>query len=75
MRIFIFKSEASGGLRAFAADASGTMLPDRFRPWHAVGVVAEGRDPPHGLSRETIESAISDHGYQLWRMKAKVSRA
>jgi len=69
MRLFIFKSDASIGLRAFAADESGQGLPDQFRPWHAVGVVREGAPPPHDLSRDVIEAAINDVGYQLWRLK------
>ncbi len=34
MRIYIFKSDASSKLRAFAADLSGSKLPDRLGPWH-----------------------------------------
>ena len=40
MRIFIFKSDASDGLRAFAGDGTGSKLPGQFAPWHVVGVVA-----------------------------------
>ncbi len=70
MRLYIFKSDANRELRAFAADISGSKLPDKFRPWHAIGVVAPGRDPPHKLSRQDIEQAISTQGFQLWRMKS-----
>ncbi|MGA7490267.1 MAG: hypothetical protein WBW74_25370 [Xanthobacteraceae bacterium] len=69
MRIYIFKSEAKSGLRAFAGDLKGMKLPDQFRPWHAIGVVAPDRDPPHKLPREEIERAIDAQGFQLWRMK------
>lgn len=77
MRLYIFKSESKAELRAFAADPAGTKLPGQYRPWHAVGVVTDGRDPPHGLSRRTIETAIGEQGFQLWRMKdsAKPSTA
>ena len=71
MRIYIFKSEAKSGLRAFAGDIAGSKLPGQFRPWHAVGVITPDRDPPHKLPREAVERAIETHGYQLWRMKAK----
>jgi hypothetical protein len=71
MRIYIFKSEASNGLRAFAGDMAGSKLPDQFRPWHAVGVVGGDDKPPHNLSRLEIERAIDVQGFQLWRMKAK----
>jgi hypothetical protein len=71
MRLYVFKSDASGELRAFAGDMAGTKLPERFRPWHAVGAVAPGAAPPHGLSREDIEKAIEAQGFQLWRLKSK----
>ncbi len=69
MRLYIFKSDANAELRAFVADPAGSKLPERFRPWHAVGVVAPERPPPHNLSRDIIEKAIADAGFQLWRMK------
>lgn len=71
MRIFIHKSDAIGGLRAFAADSAGSKLPSQFRPWHAVGVIAPDKDPPHRLSRTEIERAIDADGFQLWRVKPK----
>jgi hypothetical protein len=74
MRIYIFKSDANTELRAFAGDLKGIKLPEQFRPWHAVGVVAPDRDPPHKLSREAIERAIDLHGFQLWRMKPQAKR-
>ena len=70
MRLYIFKSDAKSELRAFAADLTGSRLPDQFRPWHAIGIVGPGKDPPHRLSRQDIERAIETHGFQLWRMKA-----
>jgi hypothetical protein len=70
MRRYVFKSDASGELRAFAGDLAGSRLPERFRPWHAVGAVAPGAAPPHGLSRDGIEKAIEAQGFQLWRLKA-----
>jgi len=69
MRIYIFESEASEGLRAFASDLTGAKLPDQFRPWHAIGVVGPDKDPPHKLPRGEIETAIGLHGFQLWRLK------
>jgi hypothetical protein len=71
MRIFIFKSETRPDLRAFSGNLDGSRLPKQFSPWHAVGAIAPGRDPPHELSREAIESAINAHGFQLWRMSKK----
>ena len=69
MRIYIFKSDAISGLRAFAGDLPGSRLPDQFRPWHAIGAVGPDKDPPHKLSRQHIERAIDAEGFQLWRMK------
>jgi hypothetical protein len=73
MKLYIFKSLASSQLRAFAGDIKGSKLPEQFRPWHVVGVVAPERSPPHNLSRVEIEKAIEVRGFQLWRMKQKAS--
>jgi hypothetical protein len=73
MRIFIFKSEVSPELRAFGGDLAGMSLPSQFKPWRAVGAIAPDRDPPHNLSREVIETAINDRGYQLWRVNKKAA--
>ena len=72
MRIYVFKSDASSKLRAFAGDIMGSKLPNRFGPWHATGVVGPDNDPPHNLPRDDIEKAIDGRGYQLWRLKPKV---
>jgi hypothetical protein len=69
MRIYIFKSDKTSGLQAFAADQTGSKLPDRLGPWSADGVVDPGRSPPHRLSRAQIEQAIDEQGFQLWRVK------
>ena len=58
MRLYVFKLDANRELRAFAGDMAGSKLPENFRPWHAVGAVALGAAPPHGLPREGIEKAI-----------------
>lgn len=71
IRIFIFKSETSPDLRAFGGDLAGSRLPVQFRPWHAIGSIAPEGEFPYKLSRESIETAINDSGYQLWRMRKK----
>jgi hypothetical protein len=71
MRIFIFKSDTSPDLGAFCGDLAGLQLPRRFKPWRAVGAVAPDRDPPYKLSREVIETGISERGFQLFRMTKK----
>jgi hypothetical protein len=71
MRIFIFKSEASPELRAFGGDLAGTQLPSQFKPWRVVGAVAPGSAPPHKFSRDAIETAIKDQGFQLFRLTKK----
>ena len=44
MRFYIFKSETTKNLRAFAADTLGTKLPDNHAPWTVTGVPsANGR--------------------------------
>jgi hypothetical protein len=75
MRIFIFKSESNSELRAFSGDPGGEKLTSRFGPWHAVGVIRPDKDPPFNISRDTIEQAIANPGFQLFRMKTKQSIA
>ena len=70
MKLFMFKSETKTGLHAFTADPAGGQLPSQYQPWTAVGVVRTDGDPPHGLSRQSIELSIEQHGFQLWRTKA-----
>jgi hypothetical protein len=70
MRIFVFKSGAREGLHAFAQDMSGFRLPAQFKPWSATGSIApDGNFPYKNLSRDAIEAAIRDQGYQLYRVK------
>ena len=71
MRIFIFKSEAGSGLRAFAGDSDTRVLPSNHGPWHAVGVVRPEADPPYNFKRDAIEQAIANQGFQLFRLKKK----
>jgi len=75
MRLFMFKSEANNELRAFAADPGGQQLPSQFGPWHAVGVVRADKEPPHNLSRSSIEKSIASQGFQLYRTKKKETAA
>jgi hypothetical protein len=69
MRLFIFQSDTSIGLRAFAGDMR--KLPDQFRPWREIGVIRSDTAPPYNLSRDAIEKAVNAHGFQLWRLKPK----
>jgi hypothetical protein len=71
MRIFIFKSQGKGELRAFAGDPGGQQLPTKFGPWYAVGVVRPEKELPYNLGRDVIEAAINSQGFQLFRMKSK----
>jgi len=75
MRLFMFKSDANGELRAFAADPGGERLPSRHGPWRAVGVVRADKDPPHNMSRAAIQKGIAEQGFQLYRMKPKKASA
>jgi hypothetical protein len=70
MRLFMFKADAYG-LNAFAGDAEGSQLPAQFAPWVADGMVEEGRQLPHSISRYAIESAVKLEGFQLWRVKGR----
>jgi len=71
MRIYIFKSETTKELRAFAGDLAGSKLPQNHGPWSVTGVIVEHKAPPHNLSRAAIEQAIADEGFQLWRLNKK----
>jgi hypothetical protein len=71
MRIYMFKADEHN-LCAFAGDVKGNQLPEQFAPWAADGYVETSAHPPHGFSRFRIESAIKQHGFQLWRVKQKV---
>jgi hypothetical protein len=71
MRIYIFKSETRGDLRAFAGDLMGSRLPQNHGPWTAIGAVAPGNAPPHNFPRDAIETAIGGQGFQLWRLGKK----
>src|SRR5262245_32059966 len=75
MRFYIFKSETTDELRAFAGDEAGTKLPDNHGPWTVTGVVTAEAIPPHNLSRDAIEEAIEVEGFQLWRMRKKTKAA
>jgi hypothetical protein len=71
MRIFVFKSETNRHLQAFGGDLAGSQLPKQFGPWRATGAIAPDRSPPHNLSRDVIEAAIKEHGFQLWRLSKR----
>ena len=68
MRLFMFASRTNPDLRGFAGESTGGRLPEKYAPWDATGVVRPEKAPPHGFSRVTIEEAINNQGYQLWRL-------
>ena len=69
--IFMFRSRTMEGLCGFSRNPQGARLPEKFAPWIGFGVVRTDQQPPHGLSRDAIESGIAANGYQLWRPKKK----
>jgi len=73
MRLYMFASRTKPDLRAFAGEADGRRLPEKYAPWDATGVIRPEKAPPHGFSRATIETAIDAQGYQLWRTRAPKS--
>ena len=75
MRIYIFKSETRGDLRAFAGDLRGSKLPQKHGPWTATGAIGPDNAPPHNFSRRAIEEAIDAEGFQLWRLKKAEAQA
>jgi hypothetical protein len=69
--IFLFRSTKSEGLCGFSPDSKGDGLPAKFAPWTGIGVFRGDQNPPHGFSRDAIQSGIEENGYQLWRQKKK----
>jgi hypothetical protein len=69
MQIYMFTSESTSNLRAFAGDSAGSKLPPKHGPWNADGSIRSGEHPPHRFSRAKIEQAIKFNGFQLWRLK------
>jgi hypothetical protein len=69
MQIYMFVSEATSNLHAFAGDSTGSKLPQNHGPWEAEGSLRSDQHPPHRFSRARIEEAIKLAGFQLWRMK------
>ena len=74
MQIYMFTSESSLNLRAFAGDLEGSKLPSKHGPWNADGSIRSGEHPPHHFSRAKIEQAIKFDGFQLWRMKQDTTK-
>jgi hypothetical protein len=73
MRIYVFKSETTAGLRAFAGDPDVNKLPRLHGPWTATGTILPDSAPPYNLPRDAIEKAINAEGFQLWRLRGKKS--
>jgi hypothetical protein len=71
MRIYVFKSETTDKLRAFAGDPDVNKLPSQHGPWTVTGAIAADATPPHKFSRQAIETAIGAEGFQLWRLREK----
>jgi hypothetical protein len=71
MRIYVFKSESTDRLRAFAGDPDVHRLPRQHGPWTATGTISPDNAPPYNLSRDAIEKAIHAEGFQLWRLRDK----
>jgi hypothetical protein len=67
--IYKFASTGRENLFAFAGDRSGSKLPERHGPWRPTGNIKASEPLPHRLDRGTVERAIDDQGFQLWRMK------
>ncbi len=68
-KLFMFRSDKKPSLHGFAPDSEGESLPEKYGPWAAIGVVRPDQAPPHGMTRDVIDSGIAENGYQLWRTK------
>ncbi|MCA3564588.1 MAG: hypothetical protein IOC90_04825 [Methylocystis sp.] len=67
--LFLFRSKRQDNLNAFALDAAGSMLPEKFGPWLALETISGDRQLPHGLSKKAALAACQDQGFALWRLK------
>lgn len=68
-KLFLYASQKSKGVYGYAPNSDGAGLPGSLSPWQAVGVLRPDQEPPHGMSRKSIETGIRANGYQLWRKK------
>jgi small subunit ribosomal protein S21 len=69
MMLCIFRSETKTESRTLCSDVAGLKLPERFRPWRAIGFVRQDRAPPHNFPHAEIERSIETQGFQLWCQK------
>jgi hypothetical protein len=67
--LFLFRSKRQDNLNAFALDAAGSKLPEKFGPWLALETISGDRQLPHGLSKKAALAAIELQGFALWRLK------
>jgi hypothetical protein len=56
MRIYVFKSETTDRLRAFAGDPDMNKLPRQHGPWTVTGTITLDNAPLHPLARCDRES-------------------
>lgn len=73
--LYLFRSKNSPEYSCYCRDSQGGQLPEKFAPWIAVGVLRPDQNPPHGLSRQAIETGIEASGFQLFRSKQRVRSA
>src|SRR5215475_12723692 len=69
MRIYVFKSETTERLRAFAGDPDVNKLPRQHCPWTATGTISPNNAPPYNLSRDAIEKASNAERFPLSRLR------
>jgi hypothetical protein len=69
MVIFSFASGKKPGLFAFASENTGQRLPDKFGPWKLTRRIGSDAALPHDLDRATVEQALAEAGFQMWRRR------
>ena len=69
--VYKFASSTRTGLFAFAGDQVGSKLPERHGPWTLTGNIQPDEQFPHKISRSSVEEAIDDPGFQMWRLKGE----
>ena len=71
MRVFEFRSQTRQSLGAFAGDADGSLLPEKFGPWRLIWTAPRNAALPYEVARPAVQRAIAERGYQLYRLKVK----
>ena len=69
MVIYEFASSKKTGPVRIRGRQSGRLLLEKHSPWKLTGRVNPDAALPHDLDRATVEEALADFGFQMWRLR------